>query len=169
MPAARQADAENLAGRVRIASARVSGRRTDTLAVMGEESDPKAGTERRRRAQGPRSEDLRRSLAALDPGLAEWVDSFVFGEVWGRPGLSEPERMLVAVSALAALGRGEQLRAYLFGALHAGVPASKLHEALVMQAVYAGFPAAIGALGVWREVVGSARRQGLELDLPDAL
>ncbi len=108
-------------------------------------------------------------MASLDPGLAEWVDQFVFGEVWGRPGLSEPERMLVAISALAATGRPDQLRAYLFGALHAGVPAVKLHETLVMQAVYAGFPAAIGALGVWREVVGAARRQGLDVELPDGL
>lgn len=127
------------------------------------------GSARRRRAQGPRSDELRAAVAALDPGLAEWVDRFVFGEVWGRSGLSEDERMLVAVSALAATDHPDQLRAYLFGALHAGVPAVKLHEALVMQAVYAGFPAAIGALGVWREVVGAARRQGLELELPDGL
>lgn len=127
------------------------------------------GAQRRRRAQGPRSDQLRRAIAQLDPGLAEWVDSFVFGEVWGRAGLSEPERMLVAVSALAATAKPDQLRAYLFGALHAGVPAVKLHETLVMQAVYAGFPAAIGALGVWREVVAAARRQGLDVELPDGL
>lgn len=117
--------------------------------------------------QGPRSDELRDALAGLDPDLAEWIDAFVFEQVWGRPGLSEPERMLVAISALAALGRPDQLRAYLFGALHAGVPAAKIHEALVMQAVYAGFPAAIGALSTWREVVASARRQGLEVQLPD--
>jgi 4-carboxymuconolactone decarboxylase len=128
--------------------------------------DDHDGAERRRRAQGPRSEELRAALAGLDPELAEWVDSFVFDQVWGRPGLSEPERMLVAISALAALGRPDQLRAYLFGALHAGVPAVKIHETLVMQAVYAGFPAAIGALSTWREVVASARRQGLDVELP---
>lgn len=127
------------------------------------------GVRRRRRAQGPRSEQLRAALAELDVGLAEWVDGFVFDQVWGRPGLSEPERILVAISALAATGRPDQLRVYLFGALHSGVPAVKLHEALVMQAVYAGFPAAIGALSVWREVVASARRQGLEVALPDGL
>jgi 4-carboxymuconolactone decarboxylase len=125
-----------------------------------------AAVERRRRAQGPRSEDLIAALAELDPGLADWVDEFVFGAVWGRPGLDEEERMLVAVSALAATGRPDQLRAYLFGALHAGVPAAKLHETLVMQAVYAGFPAAISALSTWRDVVASARRQGVEVELP---
>jgi 4-carboxymuconolactone decarboxylase len=136
---------------------------------MSENRDEPGGAERRRRAQGPRTEELRAAVAALDPGLAQWVDEFVFGEVWGRPGLSEGERMLVAVSALAATSRPDQLRAYLFGALHAGVPAVKLHEALVMQAVYAGFPAAIAALGVWREVLASARRQGLAVELPDGL
>lgn len=134
-----------------------------------DEQQPSAGAQRRRRAQGPRSDQLCRAIGELDPGLAEWVDSFVFGEVWGRAGLSESERMLVAVSALAATAKPEQLRAYLFGALHAGVPAVKLHEALVMQVVYAGFPAAIGGLGVWREVVASARRQGLDVQLADGL
>ncbi|MGH3320964.1 MAG: carboxymuconolactone decarboxylase family protein [Streptosporangiaceae bacterium] len=129
-------------------------------------TDSEPGRERRRRVQGPKSEQLQRAVADLDPQLAEWVDSFVFGEVWARPGLTEQERMLVAITALAAAEHPEQLRAYLFGALHAGVPADKIHEALVMLTVYAGFPVSLRALSLWRDVTESARRQGVEVDAP---
>jgi 4-carboxymuconolactone decarboxylase len=126
---------------------------------------PTVGTARRRRIQGPKSDALAAAVASLDPEVSEWVDEFVFGKVWDRPGLSEEERTLVAIAALGATEHPAQLRAYLFGALHAGTSAKKLHETLVMLVVYAGFPAALQALTTWREVVDSARRQGIAVDL----
>jgi 4-carboxymuconolactone decarboxylase len=132
---------------------------------QGRDPTPGAGAARRERVQGPKSAALQRAVAALDPDVAEWVDEFVFGTVWERPGLSEEERTLVAISALAATEHPNQLRAYLFGALHAGVSAKKIHEALVMMVVYAGFPAALGGLTVWREVIDAARRAGVTVDI----
>jgi 4-carboxymuconolactone decarboxylase len=97
--------------------------------------------------------------------MAEWSDTFIFGEVWGREGMSQDERMLVAITALAAREHPAQLRNYLHGALEAGISARKIHEALVMMVVYAGFPTALTSLVVWKEVVTSARRHGLKVDL----
>jgi 4-carboxymuconolactone decarboxylase len=105
------------------------------------------------------------AVAALDPQITAWVDEFVFGQVWERGGLGESDRLLVAVTALGSLGHRDQLRTYLFGALHAGESARRIHEALVMLVVYAGFPVALDALGVWKEVLDSVRRQGLTTDL----
>lgn len=113
---------------------------------------------RRQRAQGRKAEQLQADLQGLDPGVAEWADSFVFGQVWGRPGISHEERMLVAISSLASLGRTAQLRNYLFGAVQDGIPAEKIQEALAMLVVYAGFPVALAALTEWRAVLGSSRR-----------
>ena len=115
----------------------------------------------RRAAQGAKSEQLQAGVEALDEGLARWVDEFVFGDVWQRPGLDYRERMLAAIASLAALKNHDQLRAYLFGALQAGVPVDAVREVLVMQVVYAGFPVAIQALSVWEEVLASAERSGL--------
>jgi 4-carboxymuconolactone decarboxylase len=125
------------------------------------------GSGRRARAQGPRTEDLIEVNRAMDPQLPDWVDGFIFGEVWGRPGLAHEERMLVAISSLATSGHQAQLRNYLFGALHDGISARKIHETLVQLCVYAGFPVMLDALVAWGEVVASARRQGLTLDLED--
>src|SRR5579859_3925583 len=124
------------------------------------------GAARRRRAQGGKADQLNDALAALDPQMAEWSNTFVFGEVWGREGLSQDERMLVAITALAATEHPAQLRNYLHGAFEAGISARKIREALVMMVVYAGFPTALTSLVLFDEVVASARRRGLELDLP---
>jgi 4-carboxymuconolactone decarboxylase len=123
-----------------------------------------SGSELRRRAQGAKTGALQKALGQLDPELAEWADSFIFGQVWTRDGLEFEERMLVAITALAATEHPAQLKNYLFGAIEAGIPARKLHEALVMLVVYAGFPAALGSLTCWREVVESLRRRGIDLE-----
>jgi len=64
-------------------------------------------------AQGAKHEQLRDELASLDPAMAAWADDFIFGEIWGREGISQDERMLVAITALAATEHPAQLRNYL--------------------------------------------------------
>lgn len=132
---------------------------------MGDEELRSRGRARRQRAQGPKAERLQSALHDLDPQMADWADRFIFGEVWEREGLGHQERMLVAIAALGANGNLAQLRNYLFGALFDGIDPRKVHETLVMLAVYAGFPRAISAVDLWREVVVSARRQGLDVDI----
>lgn len=91
-------------------------------------------------------------LADMDPALLDWTDEFIFGEVWARPGLEHEERMLIAIASLASQGHTAQLRNYLHGALQDGIPAEKVHETLMMLPIYAGFPQALTALHLWREV-----------------
>jgi alkylhydroperoxidase/carboxymuconolactone decarboxylase family protein YurZ len=121
-------------------------------------SRAEAGRSRRGRAQGAKADQLQAALAALDPQLAEWADDFIFGQVWGRPGLAHEERMLVAITALAAGEHPAQLKNYLHGALQDGTPPEKIHEALLMLVVYCGFPTALTALSQWRSVVEAAAR-----------
>src|SRR3954468_16370737 len=75
------------------------------------------GAERRARAQGAKAGKLQAALVALDPDLGRWADEYVFGEVWSDGALMFEERMLVAITALAAQNRRAQLRNYLHGAL----------------------------------------------------
>jgi 4-carboxymuconolactone decarboxylase len=104
------------------------------------------GAERRARAQGAKADKLQAALVALDPDLGRWADEYVFGEVWADGALAFEERMLVAITALAAQNRRAQLRNYLHGALQEGIPAAKLREVMRMMTVYAGFPAAIESM-----------------------
>jgi alkylhydroperoxidase/carboxymuconolactone decarboxylase family protein YurZ len=123
-------------------------------------SEP-AGAALRRRAQGAKADQLQALLTSLDPGVGKWADEFVFGAVWGRPGLDFESRMLVAITSLATQGEGALLRNYAHGALQAGVSARKIHEALVELVVYAGFPTATSMLFEWQQVLATARRQGI--------
>lgn len=125
------------------------------------------GTERRRRAQGVKADGLQAALGALDPQVASWADGFIFDDVWGREGISQDERMLVAITALAAGKNPDQLKNYLHGAIQAGIAPQKIHESLVMLVVYCGFPVALQGLSVWKQVVDAERRRGTEIELRD--
>ena len=125
------------------------------------------GAERRRRAQGAKADGLQAALGALDPEVASWADGFIFDDVWGREGISQDERMLVAITALAAGKNPDQLKNYLHGAVQAGTDPQKIHEALVMLVVYCGFPTALQGLAVWKQVVDAERRRGTKIDLRD--
>jgi 4-carboxymuconolactone decarboxylase len=57
----------------------------------------------------------------IAPKLAELTDEVLFGDVWGRAGLSRRDRSLITVAALTALGRTDQLRSHLGLALDNGV------------------------------------------------
>ena len=91
----------------------------------------------------------------FDSELARDLSLFITGKLYAREVLPLPERQLVAVSALAALQKTEELKIHLHGALNVGVPARKLAEALFQTGVYAGFPAVNAALAVLKEVLQS--------------
>ena len=93
--------------------------------------------------------------AKLAPDFFDYVQQTAFGMIWTRPGLATRDRSLITCSMLAALGHHDELRAHLAGALNAGVTREELVEALMQVAVYAGVPAAVGALMVAADVLGT--------------
>jgi alkylhydroperoxidase/carboxymuconolactone decarboxylase family protein YurZ len=65
------------------------------------------------------------------------VQQFAFGMLWSRDALAVKQRSLVTVSQLAALGKLEELRGHLRGALNVGWTKEELVEVVVQAAVYA--------------------------------
>ena len=88
------------------------------------------------------------------PKLAELTDDVLFGDVWARPELSTRDRSLVTVAALIANGNTEQLSGHLSRARENGLTESELAEAIIHLAFYAGWPRALSAVKVAREVFG---------------
>jgi 4-carboxymuconolactone decarboxylase len=113
-------------------------------------------------------EPLRAQIASTDPGaklrpsqaaiggfapkLAELTDNVLYGDVWERPQLSKRDRSLVTVAALIALNRSEQLQPHLIRARENGVTQEELIEAITHLALYAGWPNAVSAISVAKEV-----------------
>lgn len=89
----------------------------------------------------------------LAPEFFGLVTQFVFGMFWSRPGLDLRSRSLCTVAQLAALGRTDELRAHLAGALRLGIRREELVEVLMQTACYAGVPAAVSALNAAAEVL----------------
>jgi len=91
----------------------------------------------------------------FDPELARDLSLFITGNLYSREVLPLSERQVVAVAALAALQKRDELEIHLQGALNVGVPARKLAETIFQIGVYAGFPAVNAALAALKEVLVS--------------
>ena len=92
-------------------------------------------------------------LKDIAPDLAEWIIGFSYGDVMSRPGLDLRSRQFATVAALTAMGTATpQLRVHLHGALNVGCAPSELVEVILQMAVYSGFPSAINALNIARDV-----------------
>jgi 4-carboxymuconolactone decarboxylase len=93
-----------------------------------------------------------RLIGDFAPKLVELTDNVLFGDVWARPELSPRDRSLVTVSALIAMNRPDQLRSHLARARENGVTQEELVEAITHLAFYAGWPSALTAISVAKEV-----------------
>jgi 4-carboxymuconolactone decarboxylase len=113
-------------------------------------SDAQYGASQAAAAAGP--SQAQRLLGDVAPKLAQLTDDVLFGDVWARPGLSPRDRSLITVSALIAMNRPDQLRSHMSRALDNGLSKDELAEALTHLAFYAGWPNAVTATGVAREV-----------------
>ena len=91
-------------------------------------------------------------MGDIAPKLAELTDNVLFGDVWERPGLAKRDRSLVTISALIAMNRSDQLRSHLALARQNGVTETEIVEAITHLAFYAGWPNAVGAVAIAREV-----------------
>jgi len=91
-------------------------------------------------------------MGDIAPKMAELTDNVLFGDIWERPGLAKRDRSLITVAALIALNRPDQLRSHIALARRNGVTEEEIVEAITQLAFYAGWPNAITAVSVARDV-----------------
>lgn len=94
----------------------------------------------------------RTSIGDIAPKLAEITDDVLFADVWNRGELTARDRSLITVAALVAGGDAEQLRFHLGRARDNGVSETELIEAITHLAFYAGWPKAMTAVTVAKQV-----------------
>lgn len=97
-----------------------------------------------------------KAMGDLAPKFVELTDKVLFGDVWERRELSKRDRSLATVAALVALNRTDQLRFHLQRALENGVRKQELIEEITHLAFYSGWPTAVNALAVAKEVFSKA-------------
>lgn len=99
-------------------------------------------------------------LKDISPDMARLVIEFPYGDIYSRPGLDLKTRELITIASLTTLGHAPaQLKAHVHNALNAGCTKEEIVEVMIQMSVYAGFPAALNALFVAKEVLKERKRE----------
>jgi 4-carboxymuconolactone decarboxylase len=91
-------------------------------------------------------------IQSVSPALGRFAQEDVVGSLWQRPQLSRRDRSLVTVVILVARGQGTELPHYMMLALDSGVTPRELSEAITHLAFYAGWPNAMLAVSVAKDI-----------------
>jgi 4-carboxymuconolactone decarboxylase len=100
-----------------------------------------------------------RLIGDFAPKLVELTDDILFGDIWARPELSPRDRSLITCAALITNGSTEQLRSHLGRARQNGLSETELKEMIIHLAFYAGWPRAMSAITLARELFADGAGQ----------
>lgn len=92
------------------------------------------------------------------PGLVRYTTDLLFNDLWLRPDLAPRDRSLVTVSALIAAGQVAQITFHLNRAMDNGLTQAQAAEAITHLAFYAGWPNAMSALPIAKDVFEKRRK-----------
>jgi 4-carboxymuconolactone decarboxylase len=99
----------------------------------------------------------RNEVRTVAPRLIELTETLVYPDIWERPGLSKRDRSLITLAALTALYRPDQLTGHTERALANGVTKEEIGELITHLAFYAGWPSAMSAAKVVKQVYEEKR------------
>jgi 4-carboxymuconolactone decarboxylase len=102
------------------------------------------------------SEHVDRAVAtttSFTEPFQDFITRYAWGEIWSRPGLTRPERSIITLAVLAALGREHELAMHVKAALRNGLTPDQIGEVLLQVAVYAGVPAANRAFAIAQQAL----------------
>jgi 4-carboxymuconolactone decarboxylase len=74
--------------------------------------------------------------------LQTLINAYAYGDVWSRSALPMATKSLAMVAMMAAVGRQNELRVHVKGALTNGCTAEQIQEILLLVAMYCGIPLA---------------------------
>jgi 4-carboxymuconolactone decarboxylase len=89
--------------------------------------------------------------------MQEFISRNAWGTVWQRDGIDLKTRSLLTVAMLTALGRQQELKGHVRGALNNGATPEELRELFLHATVYCGFPLAIDGFRSACEVINEVK------------
>ena len=121
---------------------------------MSDDARYEAGMQVRRAVLGDAHVDRAVSATtAFDAPFQRFVTETAWGTLWASDALDRRTRSLVTIGILAALGRHEELALHLRASVNTGASEAEIREALLHVAVYAGVPAANGAIALAKTIL----------------
>lgn len=121
------------------------------------------GMEIRRKVLG--DEYVDKALAKSGPfnePLQELVTTYCWGWNWGREGLPLRDRSLINLAMIAVLGRENELKIHIRGALNNGLSKEEIREVLLQVGIYGGIPAAVDSFRIANEAFAQIEAEEAE-------
>ena len=94
--------------------------------------------------------------------LQELVTTYCWGWNWGREGLPLRDRSLINLAMIAVLGRENELKIHIRGALNNGLSKEEIREVLLQVGIYAGIPAAVDSFRIANEAFAAIEAEEAE-------
>lgn len=111
------------------------------------------GQEALSRIHGHIGEGVMDTLKDIAPDFARLIIEFPYGDIYSRGVLTPKERQIATIASLTTLGNAPaELKAHIQGGLNVGCTRQEIVEVIIQMAVYAGFPAAVNAILLAKEV-----------------
>lgn len=106
-----------------------------------------------RELEGNAADEALASLDEISPDLMRYCIEYPLGDIYSRPGLDLKTREIAMISALIVSGNAAlQLQIHLKAALRIGCTKDEIKEAIIQTSIVAGFPAAINAMLLAKEI-----------------
>lgn len=94
------------------------------------------------------------------PALSDMDDTFwshtvenLFGNIWGRPGLSLRDRQIVTLAALVALDAADGMKPHLRNCHALGITIEEVREIIIQTMYYAGWPRGAHAINRFNQIL----------------
>jgi 4-carboxymuconolactone decarboxylase len=100
------------------------------------------------------------ATADVAPDLGRYTNEVLFADLWRQTSLTARDRSLITVATLITQGQAAQLPFHLNRAMDNGLTQSQAAEVVTHLAFYVGWPKAMSAVPVLKEVFQSRRSQG---------
>ena len=98
-------------------------------------------------------ENLMLNQKALFPDMYEMSVGHLFGDVWGRPGLSLRERQLVTLAANIAMARPTGNHSHYLSSMHLGITKREICEVMIQVGHYTGWPTLSNAVRQFTDIL----------------
>ena len=98
-------------------------------------------------------ENLMLNQKALSEDMYDMSVGHLFGDVWGRPGLSLRERQLVTLAANIAMARMSGNHSHYLSSMHLGITKKEIIEVIIQVGHYTGWPTLSNAVRQFTEIL----------------
>lgn len=103
-------------------------------------------------------ENLMLNQKALSEEMYEMSVGHLFGDVWGRPGLSLRDRQLVTLAANIAMARPSGNHSHYLSSMHLGISKREIIEVMIQVGHYTGWPTLSNAVRQFTEILEEKKK-----------